>query len=82
MSQPHSEPPAGPASPDETPSSPHVAPDAHAAGSDEHAAGSDKHGHGEALGPIDWAAYGAGVLGILIGLGTAFAFVVATNRLG
>jgi hypothetical protein len=46
--------------------------------SDDHG---DAHGHddeGEPLGPIDGAAWGAGLLGVLIGLGVAFCFVLAT----
>jgi hypothetical protein len=44
----------------------------------------DDHGHDdrghveEPLGPIDVAAWGAGVLGIAIGLAVAFCFVLAT----
>ncbi len=79
MSQPPADhaghPATEPATLDDTATSEHV-------GHDAHAAEAGEHGHGEALGPIDWAAYGAGVLGILVGLGTAFAFAVATNRLG
>jgi hypothetical protein len=75
MSDPHSEPPASPAAPDQTASSSH-------AGLDAHAAGADEHGHGDTLGPIDWVAWGAGLAGLLVGLGTALAFVIATNRLG
>ena len=44
---------------------------------DDH--GHDDHDHDEeALGPIDWAAWGAGVLGIVIGVAIAFCFVLAT----
>ncbi len=44
----------------------------------------DDHGHGghgsdeEPLGPIDVAAWGAGVLGVAIGLVVALCFVLAT----
>jgi hypothetical protein len=41
--------------------------------------GHDDHGHEEALGPIDGAAWGAGLLGVLIGLAVAFCFVLATS---
>jgi hypothetical protein len=42
--------------------------------------GHDDHAHaGEALGPIDRAAWGAGVLGVLLGLAVTLAFVVATS---
>ena len=48
----------------------------------------DPHGgrHGEGhdtvvLGPIDVAAWTAGLLGVLIGLVMALGFVIATNRL-
>ena len=75
MSDPHSELPTG-----------HGAGDATSASSDEdhaaQAAEADEHGHGDSLGPIDWVAWGAGLAGLLIGLGTAFAFAVATNRIG
>jgi len=44
---------------------------------DDH--GHDDHAHGEeALGPIDVAAWGAGVLGVLIGLVIALCFYLAT----
>ena len=45
---------------------------------DDH--GHDDHAHGEeALGPIDVAAWGAGVAGVLIGVAIAFCFVLATS---
>ena len=45
---------------------------------DDH--GHDDHAHDEgALGPIDTAAWGAGVLGVVIGLAIAFCFAVATS---
>jgi hypothetical protein len=44
---------------------------------DEH--GHDDHAHGdEALGPVDVNAWGAGLLGVLLGLAVALAFVLAT----
>ncbi len=40
--------------------------------------GHDDHAHAEdALGPIDWPAYGAGVLGLVIGLVITWAFVLS-----
>ena len=42
--------------------------------------GHDDHAHAEeALGPIDVPAWGAGVIGVLLGLAVAYAFVLATN---
>ncbi len=44
---------------------------------DDH--GHDDHAHAEeALGPIDRPAWGAGILGVLLGLAVAAAFVLAT----
>ena len=44
---------------------------------DDH--GHDDHGHvEEPLGPVDVAAWGAGVLGVAIGLAVALCFVLAT----
>ena len=44
---------------------------------DDH--GHDDHAHGEEpLGPIDVAAWGAGVLGVLVGVAIAACFAVAT----
>jgi hypothetical protein len=53
----------------------------HAAGGDDHGAG---HGHGEAeapLGPVDVVAWGAGLLGVLLGGVTALAFALSTGLL-
>ena len=46
---------------------------------DDH--GHDDHAHAdeEALGPIDWAAWGAGIVGLLIGVAIAFCFALATS---
>jgi len=45
---------------------------------DEH--GHDDHAHAEEpLGPIDVAAWGAGVVGVLLGLAVVAAFVLATT---
>ncbi|HET7168856.1 MAG TPA: hypothetical protein VFI69_06600 [Candidatus Limnocylindrales bacterium] len=42
--------------------------------------GHDDHAHGaETLGPIDTAAWGAGLLGVALGLAVALAFVLATS---
>lgn len=43
-------------------------------GHDDHA-----HGDGEALGPVDVFAWGAGALGVVLGLVVAFCFVLATG---
>ncbi len=55
----------------------------HAAGpADAHADAGDVHGaHGpaEALGPIDWRAWGAGILGIAAGLAVAGALFLSTR---
>lgn len=53
----------------------------HAAGGDDHGAG---HGHGDAeapLGPVDVVAWGAGLLGVLLGGVTALAFALSTGLL-
>jgi ABC-type Zn2+ transport system substrate-binding protein/surface adhesin len=45
---------------------------------DDH--GHDDHGHDEeALGPIDLAAWGAGALGVVLGLVIAACFAIATG---
>ena len=49
---------------------------------DEHhvdAHDSDGHGHGSTLGPIDWRAYGAGVIGAARGLVVAANLAVSTG---
>ncbi|MER3418078.1 MAG: hypothetical protein C4343_02980 [Chloroflexota bacterium] len=53
------------------------------AGPDAHG-GHDGHGaeEAEALGPIDPLAWGAGILGVILGLVVAACFVVATSGLG
>ena len=54
-----------------------VAPHATDDHGDEH--GHDDHAHAEeSLGPVDGPAWGAGVLGVLLGLAVAAAFVLAT----
>lgn len=51
--------------------------DPHDDNGDEH--GHDDHAHGEEpLGPLDVPAWGAGVLGVLLGLAVTLAFVLAT----
>ena len=51
----------------------------HSHGHEEHG-GHDEHAeHGEPLGPIDWAAWGAGVLGIGAGLVVAFCLYASTS---
>ena len=54
----------------------HDAPDPHAGG-DAH----DAHGGhgGPSLGPIDWRAYGAGILGAALGLAVAAVLAVTTG---
>ena len=48
---------------------------------DDH--GHDDHAHADvALGPIDVAAWGAGVAGLAIALAIAFCFALATSSLG
>jgi hypothetical protein len=47
---------------------------------DEH--GHDDHAHAEQpLGPIDVPAWGAGILGVALGLAVVVAFMLATNPL-
>jgi len=42
--------------------------------------GHDEHGHDDmALGPVDVAAWGAGILGAALGLVTAFCFALSTG---
>jgi hypothetical protein len=53
----------------------HHTPDDHG---DEH--GHDDHAHGdeEILGPIDTIAWGAGIVGVVLGLAVALAFALST----
>lgn len=45
--------------------------------------GHDDHAHGEeSLGPIDTAAWGAGALGVILGLAVTVCFVLATAGIG
>jgi len=42
--------------------------------------GHDEHGeHGTALGPVDWLAWGAGLLGVGAGLAVAVCLYLATS---
>ena len=58
----------------------------HASAVDHHAAddhgddhGHDDHAHGdEALGPIDVRAWGAGLVGVILGLAVTVCFILAT----
>jgi hypothetical protein len=43
-------------------------------------AGHDEHGeHAAALGPVDWFAWGAGILGVAAGLVVAFCLYLTTS---
>jgi hypothetical protein len=45
--------------------------------------GHDDHGHAEdALGPIDLAAWGAGAVGVVLGLAMTACFILATEGIG
>jgi hypothetical protein len=49
---------------------------------DQHGGGHDAGGHGhvtEPLGPISWAMWGAGVLGVVAALAVVYAFVLGTG---
>jgi hypothetical protein len=41
--------------------------------------GHDEHGHGERLGPVDTAAWGAGAFGVLLGLVVVACFALASG---
>ncbi len=60
---------------------PHVAHDGDVAHGDvAHGAGAhDDQAHGTALGPIDWPAWGAGLLGVAAGLVVAACLFLSTN---
>jgi hypothetical protein len=73
------------------PSDPHDADAPGHAGADAHHAtddhgddhGHDDHAHGdEPLGPIDLAAWGAGLLGFAVAVGMAACFAIATGAIG
>jgi hypothetical protein len=57
-----------------------VAGSAHAA--DAHDAHGDAHEHGEELGPIDWANWSAGAVGVALALLVTACFAMATQGLG
>lgn len=44
-----------------------------------HGGHDEDDGHGTALGPIDWTAWGAGILGVGAGLAVAACLFVATS---
>ncbi len=71
---------AGPQGTDEiTPGGPHGAGDHAQAPGHEH----DDHAHAEpVLGPIDWPAWGAGAVGLIVGLMMAAAFAVGSGLIG
>jgi hypothetical protein len=54
----------------------HHAPDDHG---EEHRHDDHAHGDGDFLGPIDVIAWGAGVIGVVLGLAVALAFLLATS---
>lgn len=56
-------------------------PPAHEPDDAEHGhGGHDEHGaHGPTLGPVDWFAWGAGILGVGAGLVVAFCLYVTTS---
>ncbi|MEA2537233.1 MAG: hypothetical protein QOF11_1467 [Chloroflexota bacterium] len=59
-------------------SDPPMAGEPHGLGDHGASHGHDDHGHDEVeLGPVDWPAWGAGVLGVGLGLTVAWAFVLA-----
>lgn len=73
MSDPHADTHAG----DGT-TGPHASPADH--GSDH---GHDDHGHApDDLGPVDVPAWGAGLLGILLGIAVVIAFAIAAGAIG
>jgi hypothetical protein len=55
----------------------------HAAGDGGADTEHDDHGHaGEALGPIDWPQWAAGILGVAIGIVIAAGFALSTGAVG
>ena len=90
----HADPNAAPPGPPhdtqtETHSEPRDHADAgHDAGSAQHAGGGhdagghDEHGHAEeALGPVNWQAWGAGALGLLVAAVMVLVFAIATEAI-
>ena len=67
------------------PTAAHAAATSHGGtGTHHEPAGQDSHGadHGEALGPIDTAQWGAGIIGVAVALVVTVCFVLATQGLG
>ncbi len=63
-------------------SDPPMAGEPHGLGDHGSTHGHDDHGHAEeALGPIDVAAWGAGAIGVLLGLAVVWAFILANVAL-
>ncbi len=57
--------------------------DASSAAADHAAPAHDDHGHAsERLGPVDRAAWGAGILGVLLGLVVVVAIALASGAIG
>jgi hypothetical protein len=51
-------------------------------GAGDHVASHEDHGHAEEhLGPIDWPAWTAGVMGVLLGLAVAWCFFLSNRGL-
>lgn len=64
-----------------TPAADHIAATAHGDAPTDH--GHDDHGHdASTLGPIDVAAWGAGILGVGVAVAMAVAFMMATSGVG
>jgi hypothetical protein len=61
----------------------HDAADSHGGADDDAGGGHDQDGHGEhaeaSLGPIDWAAWGAGLLGVALGLVVVVGLLISLN---
>ena len=54
----------------------------HGAGDHGADGGHDDHGHAEtALGPVDWSAWGAGLVGVGLGLVVAFCLLITLDWL-
>lgn len=61
----------------------HPVDEPHGAGDHGDDGGHDDHAHAaEALGPIDWAAWTVGVVGVAIGVVIALGFAVSTGAIG
>lgn len=71
---------APPGPPHDTQTETHSEPRDHADGGHDAAGGHDEHGHDtEALGPVNWAAWGAGALGLLVAAAMVLVFAIATS---